>query len=190
MIEPTTGPGSVAAIASAGPATGVPIEPETTSWIRRVNRVLLVVSCILIAAALWLVFANVVLRYLFNSPFIWADQFTTYLLFYMTFLAAPWVLAKRGHVSIEVLRNVLRPRGQKLLDVLAHAITAAYFAAFSYLGVSDLIRVVERNAQFADAVEFPQWVVYGALPVGSVLLALQALLNAAEDFVAYKTLQE
>lgn len=189
MMEQPSGHLGAATMASTGAAAVLPPPHAIVTWIRRANHALLVVSCVLIAVALWLVFANVALRYLFNSPFIWADQFTTYLLFYMTFLAAPWVLAKRGHVSIEVLRNMLRPGGRKLLDVVAHLITAAYFAAFTYLGVCELVRVVARNSQFADAVEFPQWVVYGALPVGAVLLALQALLNAAEDLASYKTLR-
>ena len=147
-----------------------------------VTRLLLAVSCVMIAAALWLVFANVVLRYLFNAPFIWADQFTSYLLFYMTFLAAPWVLAVRAHVSIEIVRSMVRPRRQKWMDALGGVVTAVYFALFTWLGIGELVRVVQRHAQFADAVEFPQWVIYAALPVGTLLLTLQALVNAAQDF--------
>ncbi len=163
---------------------------RTAKLVLAINKLLLTVSCVLIAAALWLVFANVVLRYLFNAPFVWADQFTSYLLFYMTFLAAPWVLAMRGHVSIEIFRTALRPRRQKLMDAVGAVVTAVYFALFSWLGTGELVRVIRRNAQFADAVEFPQWVIYVALPVGAILLALQALVNSAQDYAQYRALHD
>ncbi len=61
------------------------------------------VGSAILAAMLLIVTANIVLRYVFNAPIGWADQVMAYGLVYVTFLGAPFALAQRAHVSVDIL---------------------------------------------------------------------------------------
>ena len=56
----------------------------------------------LVLLAVMLITVNAMMRYALNAPINWVDQFSGYFLVYATFLAAPWVLAKRGHVRGDI----------------------------------------------------------------------------------------
>lgn len=140
-----------------------------------------VVGAIIMVLMLLLIALSVVLRYAFNEPITWADQVATYGLVYMTFLGAARVLARRGHVSVDILEASLKPRHQKLLHVFIDIVGMLYCIVFCYLALRELSRVVGRGAEFSDAFTVPQWVVYWVIPFGAAMLALQFLGNLLAD---------
>ncbi|MES2977839.1 MAG: TRAP transporter small permease [Pseudomonadota bacterium] len=140
-----------------------------------------VVGAIILVLMLLLIALSVVLRYAFNAPITWADQVATYGLVYMTFIGAPRVLARRGHVSVDILEASLNPHRQKLLRVFVDVVGMLYCVAFCYLALRELNRVVTRGAEFSDAFTVPQWIVYWVIPFGAAMLALQFLANLLID---------
>jgi len=140
-----------------------------------------VVGAIILVLMLLLIALSVVLRYAFNAPITWADQVATYGLVYMTFVGAPRVLARRGHVSVDILEASLNPHRQKLLRVFVDVIGMLYCIAFCYLALLEIKRVITRGAEFSDAFTVPQWIVYWVIPFGAAMLALQFLANLLID---------
>ena len=131
----------------------------------------------LVLLAVMLITVNAMMRYALNAPINWVDQFSGYFLVYATFLAAPWVLAKRGHVAIDVLRESLGPVGQRRLDVVVNLLGLVYCLAFTWISVLEVVRVYSRNTAFFDVVTVPQWPIYIVIPIGGLLLCGQFLLN-------------
>lgn len=135
---------------------------------------------LLIVLALLVTF-NVVLRYGFGSPVIWADQVTSYFLVYITFLAAPWVLAQRKHITVDILREMLGERGNYILSIMVALAGCLYCLFFTYLSIEEVARILARNSEFRDIITVPQWAVYWTLPAGFILMAIQFVLNGIED---------
>ncbi len=140
-----------------------------------------VVGSAILVAMLLIVTANVLLRYGFNAPIGWADQVTAYGLVYVTFLGAPFALAQRAHVAVDILHTLLRPQSGRRLYVWLDVVGSLYCAAFTFLAVKEVIRVIERGSQFADAIVVPQWVVLIAIPLSSFLLTVQFIANLFTD---------
>ncbi len=139
------------------------------------------VGCAILAAMLLIVTANVVLRYVFNAPIGWADQVTAYGLVYVTFLGAPFALAQRAHVAVDILHTLLQPRSGRWLYVWLDVIGSCYCAIFTFLATKEVLRVIERGSQFADAIVVPQWLVLIAIPLSSLLLTVQFIANLLAD---------
>ncbi len=149
--------------------------------VSRVNHALGVVGAGILVSMLLLISANVLMRYAFNSPIPWADQMATYGLVYVTFIGAPRVLARRGHVAVDILHASLRPRRQMLLRVGIDVVGMVYCLLFFLLASKELSGLVVRGVVFSDAVTVPQWMVYAVIPVGAGLLCLQFLANFLAD---------
>lgn len=139
----------------------------------------------ILVALVGLVCTNVVLRYAFDAPLVWADQITGYGMVYITFLAAPWVLVKRRHIAVDLLQESLGPPGRLLLGAVLGAVGFLYCAAFTWLAWGELGRILARNSQFSDAILVPQWMIYWVLPAGSALMALEFAVSGFENLRAY-----
>jgi TRAP-type C4-dicarboxylate transport system permease small subunit len=153
---------------------------------RLLSKALAIFSGALLVGLVLLICINVFMRYGLNSPVIWADQVTGYFLVYMTFLASPWVLAQRKHISVDILREILGMRGRAVLSGLVGLAGCLYCLMFTYLSVAEIVRIVHRGSEFRDIITVPQWAVYWTLPVGFLMLAVQFALNGLEDIREYK----
>ena len=144
------------------------------------NRVLAQAAGGLLFLLLILICANVFMRYAIGNPINWVDQITGYFLVYFTFLGAPWVLASRGHVAVEVVHDKLPP-GPRLWSGRALDLAGfVYSVLFTYLGILECMKLVSSESAFVDVIEVPQVAIYWVIPVGSTLLALQFLVNLLE----------
>jgi len=71
----------------------------------------------------------VVLRYIFNSPTIWAFEVSNFLFGGIIILGGGYLLLHKGHVSVDIIYNRLSVRGKAILDLC----TAPLF--FLFVGV-------------------------------------------------------
>lgn len=136
-------------------------------------------SCLIfVGMSVWVSY-DVVLRYLFAAPTIWADDLSEYGLIWGTFLAAPWVLRNGGHVSVELLINYLPAESRRRLAVVVALLCAVICALFAWQTALTTIEFYQRNMMMAKVWRIPLWLPYLAIPVGSALLAVEFLVRAS-----------
>lgn len=129
-------------------------------------------GCALAAASLAML-AQIVARFVFSSPIVWAEEFAVLLFAWIIFLGAAAVQADDSHLSIDLLRAAAGPAGRRLLDGLRRIVILATSAILVYQGVALSMRMW--------ALEFPAMgvsrsLLYLSVPVGfglSLLLALR-----------------
>lgn len=131
----------------------------------------------LVAMSLW-TSVEVVLRYVFFAPTIWAYDLSEYALLWATFLAAPWVMRENGHVAIEVFVEMLPANGQRIVGSIALLVAAAICCAFVAATADTVIDFFRRGLYFAKPWSVPQWSVYAIIPIGSAFLATELVLAA------------
>ncbi|MGQ3027851.1 MAG: TRAP transporter small permease [Ferrovibrionaceae bacterium] len=79
----------------------------------RYCQILEVVSVVLLALMVALVFANVALRYLFNSGITVTEELSRWMFVWTTFLGGIVALRHHGHLGTEFLVGRLGPKGRK-----------------------------------------------------------------------------
>jgi len=82
--------------------------------ISRYCRLLEVVTVVLLALMVALVFANVALRYLFNSGITVTEELSRWMFVWTTFLGGVAALRHHGHLGTEFLVGRLKPLGKKI----------------------------------------------------------------------------
>ena len=70
------------------------------------------VGVVCVVAMMVLTTADVVARYVFNSPTMWADEMASYLLIAIVFLGLAQNLRTDGHIRIDVITNLLSLRAR------------------------------------------------------------------------------
>jgi len=122
---------------------------------------------------------NVVLRNLFGSPVYGLLDAVEYGLLLATFLGAPWVLWKRGHVTVDLVTAALPDRLAAPLARLTALIgLAACVTLVRYAGEAALISA-QRGSMIRTAFTIPEWWVLAVAPLCFALLAVEFLRQAA-----------
>jgi len=140
------------------------------------------VAAALTAALTLAVVYEVVARYFFNRPTIWAVDFTEYALLYVTFLGAPWVLREGAHIRIEIFTERLRPRPRLVLAGIVALLGAGVSAVLLWQGAEVTWEAYSKGQAMLKAWRVPRWVLILPIAVGSLLLILEFLRQAWGSF--------
>jgi TRAP-type C4-dicarboxylate transport system permease small subunit len=115
--------------------------------------------------------ANVVARYLFNSPIQWAEEFSRYAFIWIVFLGAVVCTKHKRHIGIDSMVKVLPAPVQPWVNLAADLITSALMVIIIWYG-----GLLTRNAtQMTATLNVPQYVIYIVVPVSGVLGLLYSL---------------
>ncbi len=120
---------------------------------------------------------EVVARYLFTAPTIWAAEISQVLMIAGVFLALGRTLHRRENIAIEVLHGRLGPLGRKLADSLALLFIAAFAGSTAYWGFGIAYDSFEKSRSSGTMLNIPNWWVEAMLPLGLAILVLQALVE-------------
>lgn len=175
-----TGHGIDAAAASGPPAPDVAragLLGRVQSGVSLLNDGMAVLSAIAIGVAGGVLTWEVAGRYFLHIASDWQDELSAMLLIGATFASAAWTQARRGHVAIDALAEIL-PQGvdrvrRRLADLCA-CVFCAYFAFKS----GEMLQEAWVDGQTTpSAWGSPLWIPYGCMTLGMALLSVQQVLQ-------------
>jgi TRAP-type mannitol/chloroaromatic compound transport system permease small subunit len=121
---------------------------------------------------------DVLLRYCFNSPTIWAWDVNAQLFLGTSILGGGYVLLRDGHVRVDVLYSRVGPIKKAIFDLVTLTLTTLALALLSWqlsLMVGESWRIHERSwTLFAP----PLYPIKTVFFIGVILLLLQAIAHA------------
>lgn len=115
-------------------------------------------------------FANVILRYVFHSGLSWAEELIRYLMIWITFIGGSVCVRRGAHIRMDFLMTMLSPRVAELLTRFVYFLSGAFCLGLLWYS-RRLVAFTIRLHQTSPAMGIPMWVPYMAIPVGSVLMA-------------------
>lgn len=130
------------------------------------------------AAMAVLISIDVALRALFSNAIYGLGDLTEYGLAAATFLAAPWVLEKNAHVSVDIAAMALPDAARRRLDLAVDLLGAAICACLSWFALSALLIALERGSMVRGIVVVPEWLTLVSPVLSAALLAVGFLLRA------------
>jgi TRAP-type C4-dicarboxylate transport system permease small subunit len=136
----------------------------------------------LVLAGVALNFANVVGRYVFWRPIIWAEEVLVFAMVWAVLLGAILVTWENQHLRMDAVFHLTPPRLHRWLNLVS---TAAFLGAAVFVLVQSVrvVALVASTGQRSVVAEIPMTVPYGALPVSFGLIVV-ALAWRFRHFVA------
>jgi TRAP-type mannitol/chloroaromatic compound transport system permease small subunit len=131
--------------------------------------------------AVFAYYFEVVGRYVFNSPTNWVHE-SAFLMFGMQYMVAG-AYAYRGesHVRVDLLYTQLSPRAKAVCDVIGSIFVFFFLAVMAWTGWTFASQAVDmREVSFTEwGIQY--WPVKLMIPIGAVLLILQAFARLIRD---------
>ena len=136
------------------------------------------------AAATLVIFAAVVHRQCAGLPwlwkyasalnFSWAQELCIYLFIWMAKFGAAYGVRTGIHIGVDVLVNAVRPAARRLLVAIALSLGAFFTATIAIMGAR-WVWFVHGTGQTSPDLEWPMWIIYLCIPLGSSLMSYRFL---------------
>lgn len=141
--------------------------------IKRCNDALGVVSGLGILAMGLILAYEVVARYFFNAPTIWAQETATYLYMWTMLAASSYTLQEGKHVHVDLVTERLPARMKMLAEMATSTIGLAFCAIVSIQAYQMIAATVRFGKVSATPLRVPLWIPQSALLIGFLLLTFQ-----------------
>lgn len=124
---------------------------------------------------------EVIMRYFFNAPSLWAFEISLFMYGAYIVLAGGYTLLVKGHVNVDIIWGRLPLRWRSIVDV----ITAGLFFLFVGVLFKESLEATVQSWQVMETTMTwwgpPYYPLRTVLPVASLLLLLQGLAKLIRD---------
>jgi TRAP-type C4-dicarboxylate transport system permease small subunit len=126
---------------------------------------------------------NAGMRYLFNSPLIWAEEISRYAMVWGTMIGVALAYRAMQHISITIVVDSLPTRLTTVCKFACHGLSllTAYV-----LWRGGYVLVASLGFMAAPSSQIPMAWVFAAFPVGAVMLAVEVLRRVVADVLALR----
>lgn len=140
--------------------------------VRRIEQVIMITSISMLAIVL---FAQVILRYFFQSGFSWAEEVGTCFNFFLSYIGASYAARQSKHIKMTMISERMSLKGRKKMafftDTIAFggfALITAFCARFGW--------GVYQSGRIWESLHIGKWVLWLPIVVGLGATALQFLV--------------
>ncbi|NLZ54487.1 MAG: TRAP transporter small permease, partial [Thermoanaerobacteraceae bacterium] len=101
------------------------------------------VTCLAMAVLIFVTFLGVIMRYFFNSPFVWTEEVQLWCFVWVAFIGGGATFRLGEHVSIDILVDSLPAALRSIIKVIEYLVVIAvliYYTKYSSVLVQQMIR--------------------------------------------------
>ena len=159
------------------------IESERSGTFDIISLICSRMAMILTALIVVVMFYEVVSRYVFSRPTLWANELSLWIAAFVFLLAGQYAMQQRSHIRIYVIYDMMPRWMQKASDVLSLALILLFTFALVWGNYSDAQRRMLRMETFGTAWDPPlPGTVKPAILAIIVLVCIQAISNLIKDW--------
>ncbi len=119
--------------------------------------------------------AQILFRYVLNSPLVWTEELARYLYVWACWLGAAVALRRGSHIVVGLVADRLPPRLARAVALGGQALALVFLAQLAIQGVRLALRT---HTVLAITLPIPWSAIYAAAPVAAALMILQTLESA------------
>lgn len=152
---------------------------RSSDALSRVETVLANIGAVAMLAIMLVVVADVGMRYLFNSPLVFAYDFISmYLMVGVFFLLLAYTLHHHGHVAIDIFQHLIPARLRFLGEAVGYAAATIIFGLVAWQLSQRSARAFMEAEVTATTIPWPLWLSYLPAAIGAWAFAARCLYRS------------
>lgn len=158
-------------------------EGHITTAFDRVSLFLTRVTMVLVMALVGVMFYEVVLRYVFEAPTLWANELSLWLAGFIFLISGLYAMQQRTHIRIFLIHDLLPRWLQKTCDVISTALIVAFNIAIIWGAYNEALAKFLRWETFGTAFDPPlPATIKPMILIIITLVSIQAVFNLFADW--------
>ena len=142
--------------------------------IRIVNRLEEGIISLLLVGMTLLVFVEVILRFVFNTGFLWMQEVTLNLSAWLVLFGASYGVKVGSHIGVDAVVRLIPPYTRRWVSIFACVLCLIYCGLFLYGGWIYIAQMHMIGIELED-VAIQRWVVHSIILIGFSLLGIRFL---------------
>jgi len=126
-------------------------------------------------------FYEVVSRYVFSRPTLWANELSLWIAGFVFLLAGQYAMQQRCHIRIYIIYDMFPRWLQKICDLISTSLICLFTFAMIYGGYNDAMRRMLRMETFGTAWDPP---LPGTLKPAILIIILAVSIQAVSNLIA------
>jgi TRAP-type C4-dicarboxylate transport system permease small subunit len=132
------------------------------------------------------IFVQVVMRYVFLSAVTWLDELVHIEVIFLTFFGASLGIKYGAHISVDILKNVVRKDPYRsLLEAFNHLVTGLYAGFIIYFGMK-LIGLMTTRVHYTPTLRIPKHYLYFVVCLGLALIGVRSAIRFFQSLAALR----
>ena len=144
-------------------------------FMRILNRTEEAVICILLVLTTLLVFVDVVMRFGFNTGFMWSQELTLHMSAWFVLFGASYGLKVGSHIGMDSFVRLFPRTGRRVLTAIA-AILAVIYCFLILKGSWVYLSKIKMIGITLEDLPLPAWIAHGMLLVGFAFLTIRLFI--------------
>lgn len=134
---------------------------------------------VLLTGMILLAVGQIVLRELFSSGFLWADELIKLMVFWLAMVGSVAACRDNRHIRIDALSHVLPPQAVVAVRIFVDFFAAAVCAVIAW----QAWRYLQLEIEFEDTVlvDTPAWLAHAILPLAFLIMAYRFFILALQQ---------
>lgn len=153
---------------------------------RATDRVIAILSIIIMIALVVSVVWQVFSRYVMNQPSTLTDELARFLMIWVGLLGAAYTVGANRHLSIDLLLTKLSPQQQALANITINLLIFVFAGSVIVAGGVKLIMRTLATHQLSAAMQIPVGYIYIILPLSGVIMMFYTLCAIARTIHALR----
>lgn len=148
------------------------VENKTLKYLLNID---LVISGVWLVLLIITTFLGVVMRYFFNNPYVWLEEFQLWCFVWVVFFGAGAAFRSGSHVAIDILVDLMPARMRKVVEVSGYLVVMCILFYLMLHG-STLVNQLARTSRTTNILKIPYPIIYSVLPIGCALMMINYTL--------------
>jgi len=143
--------------------------------LRLLNRTEEAVICLLLTLTTLLVFVDVIMRFGFNTGFMWTQELTLHMSAWFVLFGASYGIKVGSHIGVDAFVKLFPRTGRRILSAIGCLLGLSYCGLILYGSWIYLGKVKRIGIELED-LPIPAWIAHGMLIIGFVFLSIRIAL--------------
>jgi TRAP-type C4-dicarboxylate transport system permease small subunit len=139
------------------------------------------ISSGIIFIMMFMITADVIMRYFFNSPIQGTFELSEFCLVGIVFFSIAYIQSEKGHIKIDIATAWMPKKIQMILDIFSYILGIAFFAIVFWQSGKMAWNAWVIQDHTMGLVEFPLWPAKFLVPYGAGLICLKFFSNIVQD---------
>lgn len=124
-----------------------------------------------------LVTVQIISRFIVDVPIHWTEELARYLMIYTVFFGAALALRHHKLIAVEIIAESVKPTLRKMIKICVMIISIVFMVILTVKGF-EMMPIVSK--QTSSAMGIPMSMAYMAIPIGAILMIMNAFANILE----------
>ncbi|MCT1901905.1 TRAP transporter small permease [Oceanobacillus sojae] len=130
--------------------------------------------------AIGTMFVQIIFRYFFQSPFMWAEEIARLLFVWIVYLGVPVAIKRHANIAVDYFIQYLPEQFNKRLKVVLYIIAAVFSLIIAYFG---LLMIIQNMHMSIRTLPISQAVWYLPIVLGFLMMAIN-FIRVLPDILA------